>query len=243
MGSINKDLPIPLYHQVKNALLHAIEAGQWGANEQLPTEARLAEHYAVSKITVRQALQELAALGYIRREQGRGTFVSPPKFSVGPRELTSFTEEMREHGLAPVSRVLDQKVAPADAEVAAALEIPEGSPVLVLKRLRLAGGEPMGIQTAHIPVAMAPNLPEESFEDTSLYGVLQSKYGLQAAGARETYRAVAAGRADARLLGIPAGAPVFEAERVTVSRAGRPFEFVRSVMRGDRYRIVLNLVK
>ncbi len=101
----------------------------------------------------------------------------------------------------------------------------------------------MGVQTAHIPLAIAPGLPLESFDGVSLYSLLQLKFGVQPATARETYRALLADDADAALLQIPAGAPVFAAERITTSRAGRPFEFVRSVMRGDRYRIVLNLVK
>lgn len=243
MGALNKELPIPLYHQLKDALRKAIEAGKWKSDEQLPNEARLAEMFGVSKITVRQALQELAAMGYIRREQGRGTFVSSPGFFEGPRELTSFTDEMRAHNLEPASRVLEQTVAAADAELAASLEIAEGEPLFVLKRLRLAGHEPVGIQTAHIPLVLAPGLPEETFENVSLYGVLQRKYDVQPATARETYRAVLADRAYAELLGIPEGSPVFAAERVTASRAGKPFEYVRSIMRGDRYRIVLNLVR
>ncbi len=243
MGSVNKDLPIPLYHQLKDALLKAIEAGKWKSNEQLPNETRLAEYFGVSKITVRQALQELAAMGYIRREQGRGTFVSQPRFYEGPRELTSFTEEMQAHRLEPASRVLERLVAPADTAVAAALEIAEGEPVFILKRLRFAESEPMGVQTAHVPLALAPGLPEESFDNVSLYGLLQARYGIQPASARETYRAVVAGEADALMLQIAPGAALFAAERVTTSRAGKPFEFVRSIMRGDRYRIVLNLVK
>ena len=127
--------------------------------------------------------------------------------------------------------------------MAAALRIAEGDPVFVLKRLRLAEGEPMGIQTASIPLAVAPGLPNDSFENTSLYGLLQTRYHVQPVSARETYRATLAGETDALLLQIPPGAPVFAAERVTMSRAGTPFELVRSVMRGDRYRIVLNLVK
>jgi GntR family transcriptional regulator len=242
-GSVNKDLPVPLYHQLKDVLLKGIETGQWKSDEQLPNETRLAEHYGVSKITVRQALQELATMGYIRREQGRGTFVSQPKFYEGPRELMSFTEEMQSHKLAPASRVLERGVLPADPEVAGALGIAEGESVFVLKRLRLAEGEPMGIQTASIPLAIAPGLPNDSFENVSLYGLLQSRYHVHPANARETYRSTLVDESDAVLLQIPAGAPVLAAERVTFSRAGAPFEFVRSVMRGDRYRIVLNLVK
>jgi len=109
-----------------------------------------------------------------------------------------------------------------------------------LKRLRLADGEPMGVQTAHLPSALAPGLENESFEDRSLYDVLRSR-GLCPVRARETYIASVADHAAAKLLRISPGAPVFAAERITFLANGRPFEFVTSVMRGDRYNIVLDL--
>jgi GntR family transcriptional regulator len=243
MGTVNKDLPIPLYHQVKDLLLEAIEAGHWASDQQLPNESKLAELFGVSKITVRQALQELADLGYIRREQGRGTFVSKPKFGQGPRELMSFTEEMSRHRLSASSRLLEKSVTEADLAVAEHLQLRLHAPVLVLKRLRLANGEPMGIQTAHLPLDLAPGLADENFENISLYELLQRRYGMLAARSREQYFAMSADAESAVLLGIAAGAAVFGAERITYTKSGQPFEFTKSIMRGDRYSIVLNLVK
>ena len=240
-GALDKDLPVPLYHQLQNILKAEIEARKWHADEQLPNETKIAERFGVSKITVRQALQKLAELGYIRREHGRGTFVARRKFDEGPRELTSFTEEMRRHDLAASSRMLGQYVAAAEDRVADALLLPSQSPVYVLKRVRVAGGEPMAIQTAHVPAAFVPGL--ELGEHTSLYEVLQSQYHLHPARARETYFAAAAEAGEAELLGIAVGSPVFNVERVTLLPNERPFEFVRSVVRGDRYTIVLDLVK
>ena len=85
------------------------------ADDRLPTESELGQKFAVSKITVRQALKELADSGYVRREQGRGTFVERLQLKQGPRALSSFTEEMRRHGLRSGSRILRSEVAPADA--------------------------------------------------------------------------------------------------------------------------------
>jgi GntR family transcriptional regulator len=240
-GALDKDLPAPLYHQLQAVLKAEIESRKWRADEQLPNETRIAERFGVSKITVRQALQNLAEQGYIRREHGRGTFVARRKFDEGPRELTSFTEEMRRHDLAAASRVLAQFVVEADALVSDALLLPIGAPVFVLKRVRLAGGEPMSVQTAHIPAALVPGL--EIAAEMSLYEVLQSRYHLYAARARETYYAAAATMPAAELLGIPAGAPGFSVERVSLLPNARPVEFVQSTVRGDRYTIVLDLVK
>ena len=241
IGVLDKNLAIPLYHQLQNILKAEIETGRLRADERLPSEQELAERFQVSKITVRQALTELAQSGYIRREQGRGTFVARRKFDEGPRELTSFTEEMRRHSLSATSRILQQIEINADAHVADALRLSADSPVLSLKRLRLANGEPLSVQTAYIPAALVPGLRLD--DGMSLYEVLQRQYRLYPARARETYVAALADQATAELLDIPVGSPVFGVERVTFSLNEQPFEFVQSTVRGDRYAIVLELVK
>src|SRR5919106_116608 len=133
MSSVNRDLPVPLYHQIKTLVLQEIQTGQWQPDDQLPTEDELISRFQVSKVTIRQALRELASEGYIRREQGRGTFVERPTLEQGPRELTSFTDEMRRHGLRSASRVLDQGIVAAPPEVAATLVIASADPVFRLR--------------------------------------------------------------------------------------------------------------
>jgi len=241
VARLDKELPIPLYHQLKCALMNAIENGQLTPDQQLPNEAMLAEGFGVSKITVRQAMRELVDLGYVRRERGRGTFVSGFQPDAAPRQLTSFSEEMRRQRLAVGSRVIERFTTGSAGRVAEALNLRVGELVFVLKRLRLADGQPMGIQTAHIPLALAPGLAEENLENVSLYGVLREQYGLQPAKAWETCRAVPAEPIPAELLGVSPGSPLFAVERVTYLPSGKPFEFSRSVMRGDRYRMVLEL--
>jgi GntR family transcriptional regulator len=236
-----RDLPVPLYHQVKTALLREIEAGRWAPGDQLPTENALIEQFHVSKITVRQALAELAQMGYIRREQGRGTFAQRPPLEEGPRELTSFTGEMRGHGMAASSKVLQQGIIAAPLDVADSLFIARETPIFRLRRLRLAESEPMGLQTSFIPLHLAPGIDTLAFENASLYESLATHYALYAATARETHRAVRVGREEAGLLRVPPGSPVLAAERLTRLEDGRPLEYVQSIMRGDRYKIVLDL--
>jgi GntR family transcriptional regulator len=243
MHGLNRALPIPLYHQVKTAILREIEAGRWKPDDRLPTENDWMARFRVSKITVRQALHELADLGYIRREQGRGTFVQRPPLDEGPRDLTSFTAEMRSHGLTARSRVLEHGVVPAPLEVASALTIAPDAPVFRLRRLRLADDAPMGLQTAFIAMALVPGIDRLSFADASLYQVLAHRYSLHPAGARETHQAVLVTPDDALLLRVAAGSPALAAERMTSLADGRPLEYVRSMMRGDRYRIVLDLTR
>jgi GntR family transcriptional regulator len=238
---LKRGAPVPLYHQLKASILRDIEAGRWRAGDRLPTEDELIKRFQVSKITVRQALRELAQMGYIRREQGRGTFVQGPPLEEGPRELKSFTSEMRRHGFLATSRVLEQSVVAAPSEVAARLQIPEESTVFRLHRLRFADSEPMGLQTAYISMQLVPGIDELSFVDASLYEILGARYALFAASARETHQAVPVPEDVAALLRVPAGSPALAAERLAVLPDGRPLEFVQSIMRGDRYKIVLDL--
>ncbi|HEY7499539.1 MAG TPA: GntR family transcriptional regulator [Vicinamibacterales bacterium] len=243
MVILNRDLPVPLYYQVKTSILREIEAGRWRPDDQLPTEDELADRFRVSKITVRQALRELAQLGYIRREQGRGTFVQRPPLVEGPRELTSFTEEMRRQGVATSSEVLEQGIVAASSDVASMLAIGEDDAVFRLKRLRLADGDPMGVQTAYIPAVLVPGVSDLSFGTESLYDVLRAHYNLYPSSAHETHFAFGVGAEDAGLLRLAVGSPVMGAERVARLADGRALEYVRSVMRADRYKIVLDLVK
>jgi GntR family transcriptional regulator len=139
--------------------------------------------------------------------------------------------------------VLEQDVIEADADIAEKLRVTEGSQVMRLKRLRLADNEPMGIQTAYIPLALAPKLAEEDFTDASLYEAIERKYGLWPARAQETYVAVLMDRADAKLLKVADDSPALSAERVSYLTSGQPLELTYSIMRGDRYKIVLDLTR
>src|ERR1035441_7318215 len=125
-------------HQLKEILLREIRSGKLKPDDRLPSEDQVAASYGVSIITVRRTLTDLANAGYIRRERGRGTFVSRVTVEQGPRELTSFAHEMSKRGLRSSSRVLEQKVMQCDAEIAGQLQLEEGEEVFVLRRLRLA---------------------------------------------------------------------------------------------------------
>jgi len=241
--TLDKQLPIPLYRQLQSVILEGIQSGYWRASDRIPTESELARVYGVSKITVKQALHALAVSGYVRREQGRGTFVARTRLEQGPRELTSFTEEMRRHGIQGGARVLASGVIAADGHLAGVLSIPAGASVFVLKRLRFGDGVPVGIQKAHIPLDLAPGLPHEPMGNASLYETLWEKYGLEPVRARETHSAMVIAGEDAELLGVPPGSPALASERITYLEHGRPLEFVKAILRADRYRIVLNLAR
>lgn len=236
---VDRDRPEPLYHQVREDLRTRIDNGAWDIGEQIPTEDELCDLYQVSRITIRRAVSDLVDAGLLMRAHGRGTFVRNPRMIAGARGLTSFTREMQDLGLNPGSRLLDRAVIPAEGHIAEALQLTEGDDVTVLRRLRTGDGDPIGLQTAHLPVKRFPDLPKVELEG-SLYAHLERHYGLRPTEATETYRVTRAEGRDAELLDVADGACSFQVERLTFDREG-PFELVTSIMRGDRYEIRSNL--
>ncbi len=242
LGSVDRSKPAPLYHQLKCILLESIDDGRLKPKDKLQAESALARQYGVSKATVRQALTDLEREGYIIRIQGLGTFVAASRVDFGPSHLDSFTVQMGVRGMQPSSRVLEQGVIAAEGELAESIGIQPGSPLFRLRRIRLADGEPMGIQTSHVPLYLAPGLERRDFrKEQSLYAVLRDHHGLVPARAHETHSAVALDPHQARLLGTEPGAPALASRRLTFLESGTPMELVFSLMRGDRHRVVLEL--
>ena len=239
---LDRASPLPLYYQLREEIRRNIEVGRWKAGEQIPIEDDLCRMYGVSKATVRQALAVFESEGLLRRIQGKGTFVSTPRVEQGPVDLRGFTEEMRRHGMRASSRVLTRReIVPPD-RVAAALGIAPEETVIMIRRLRLADAEPMGIQTTYIPQSLCPSLLSDDVTD-SLYDLLEHKYRIALVRAVETHFATRIGRREATLLGVPTGSAAIAAERVTYGSGDRPVEFVNSIMRGDRYKITLALLR
>src|ERR687887_90365 len=126
---------------------------QLAIGEAIPSERQLSSDLGVSRLTVRAALDELVREGYLVRRRGAGTFVSEPKIAQ-ELTMTSFTEDMRRRGLVPASRTLDLRIVPAGAHLGRLLRVSPSEPVLAVKRLRLADGETMAIETLHVREAL-----------------------------------------------------------------------------------------
>ncbi len=208
--------------------------------EPLPAERDLARDLGVARMTLRRAVDGMVADALLVRRQGAGTFVAPTK--VAHRlAANSFSADMRARGLRPGSRTLTASNSPAGVMLAALLEVPPGSPVLHVRRLRLADGEPMAVEDLHVPADLVPGLTGADLEDRSYYELLAERYGHRIASGTQTAEAALTTPEDAEVLGVPAGAPAFCFERTCRVDGGRVAEFVRSVYRGDRYRIMVDI--
>ncbi|TCP56618.1 GntR family transcriptional regulator [Tamaricihabitans halophyticus] len=228
----------PKYWRLKRHLVELIATLTPGS--PIPTERALASAFDVSRTTVRQALADLTVEGRLHRVQGKGTFVAKPK--VAQRlQLSSYTEDMRAQGKRPSSRLLDIAEEPAEGELAKLLGVRNGAKMLRMRRLRLADGEPMAIETSHLPSGRFRGLRKYVSAGGSLYEVLREQFGVQMGHAEETIETALAGPEEAELLGADVGMPTLLLSRHSFAVGGKPVEWVRSVYRGDRYKFVTTL--
>ena len=228
--------PVPRYHQLKEILQQRIRSGEFQPGDQFPTEERLCQEYELSRGTVRRAINILVDEGWLRREQGRGTFVTPPSLTPVFFRLADFAEDMRARGLEPGTRVLKLHVIPASKEVAARLELTPGEEVIESARLRLASGQPMAYEVRYLAYRLCPQLLEEDLEQESVHSLLIDKYNIPLIRACHTVEARVLSEEEARLLEVEPGSAGFFVDRVTYTTHDRPVTWYRTLYRGDEYR-------
>lgn len=221
------------YLYLRDSLLDLIEGLEPG--EPLPPERTLAADLGASRMTVRKAIDELVALGRVVRRHGAGTFVAAKVEQA--LSATSFTEDMRARGMEPGSKDLGSDVVPAGAALGRRLEISPAEPILRARRLRLADGLPMAIEVLHVPTALAPGLTGDDLVGRSFYATLRERYDLVIAEGTQVLEATVTDPEESADLQVPLHTPAFLFERRSCDQHGRVVEFVRSVYRGDRYRI------
>jgi GntR family transcriptional regulator len=234
---INKNSPVPIYHQLEEYIKRQIENGILQEEAIIPSEREYAETFQISRMTVRQAINNLVSLGYLMRQKGRGTFVNKKKVEQELQGMTSFTEDMLSRGMKPSSSLLSFQIIPAENKIALGLRIDENKSVYKIKRIRLADGAPMALETAYIPVEIVPGLTEEN-SNLSLYQYIEENLSLSISEATQEIEASIAGSLDAKPLAINEGDPVLLIERISYLENGTPFELVKSTFRADRYRFV-----
>jgi GntR family transcriptional regulator len=224
--------------QTRDRVLELIERVDMG--ESIPSERQLSADLGVSRLTLRAAVDELVREGYLVRRRGSGTFVSQPKIAQ-ELTMTSFSEDMRRRGMRPGSRTLSLTTTLAGARLGRLLNVSPSEPVVVAKRLRLADGEPMAIETLHVRDSLVPGLAKKDLDQTSFYELLDTRYGVQIASGIQTIEPTVTGEEESAALGVPLHSPAFLFERTSFAEDGRTVEFVLSIYRGDRYRLVTEL--
>jgi GntR family transcriptional regulator len=249
MQPLDRNGSIPLVYQLGEAIREKIVRGEYAVGQPIPTEDQLEKCYGVSRTTVRLALAKLVNEGYIRRQQGKGTYVNPQGLVTkgNPKPLSrdmfgvkSTTQIIQSAGMKVRTDVLHFSQELPSQDVAEKLGIKEKDPVLHFERLRYANERPLVLEKSWIPAAECPNLQREDVKG-SLYLVLFQKYRHHIAAAHQSLRAVLATEPDTRILGLQIGEPVMLVRGVTYLQDGRAIELQESHFRAESIEFIIEL--
>ena len=220
----------PLYQQIKGLITQGLEQGEWKPGDMIPSEIELAARYKVSQGTVRKAIDELAAENLLLRRQGKGTFVAT---HIEARTQFRFLRLTPNEGEPryPESTILECRRVRAPAEIARALELKAGEPVITIKRVLAFEGVPCVLDELWLPGAVFKGLSAERLNESKapLYSLFENEFGTKMIRADEKIRAVAAEPAVAELLRVAPGTPLLSVERLSFTYGDKPVELRRGL--------------
>ena len=240
--SLQKDTPVPLYYQIKKSILKAIQDGRLKGGDMLPSELEFCDQCGVSRPTIRQALSELVADGYLYRMKGRGTFISIPKIEDRfLNKLQSFNQEMQQKGLRPSTKVLKICEISGKEAINEKLGLAPEDSLIYLERLRYANDEPIVYLETYLPYETCKGLLDENLEELSLYGLLQQRHGLHVVRVMREIEAINASAREASLLGISKNKALCLVRTVAYAERDVPVEYSVARYRGDRNKFSVEL--
>lgn len=224
--------PQPLYQQLRDRLRVKLIDG-WPSDRPIPSERHLMQITGLSRMTVRQAIADLVTEGFLRRDQGRGTFIADSRIMRLLTGHSSFRDVVQRQGSIPSTKVVRKGIATANAFQAMLLQVEPGEALYDLVRLRLIDGEPVMLDYTHVPFRICPNLLNADLTG-SLYEVLTHSCGVPPQLSSDTVEAVAAEGEVARLLEVPEGTPLLLMRRLAKTVDNLPVEITDEYVRPDR---------
>ena len=233
---------LPHYLRVYELLRRRIEQREYVVGSFLPPEPELGRLLAVSRTTVRKAIEMLIGDGFLVVRRGRGTEIRDSRAIQKLNFVTSFSETLREQGFEVSYRRLSVGEAVASPQLAKALEVEEGGRLIHVHRLALANGKPIALMDNYLVPEVAPGIEAKADRIGSLYAFLEAEYGLLIEAATDTISARAATREEGRQLNIPASSPLLLVRRLTWARGG-PIEWAELHIEASRYEYAAHTVQ
>ncbi|MDT8902619.1 phosphonate metabolism transcriptional regulator PhnF [Anaeroselena agilis] len=232
---IERESGIPYYWQLMEIIRRQIVNGRLKEGQRIPSEIELSSAYRVNRHTVRQAIGELCRSGELYKQRGRGTFVAKPpvdlfEYRLSPK--TSFTDDIREAGKTPDSRLLAWREVTAPVHVAEALGLAADERVFALDIRRLVNRQPFLFSKVFLSAARLPGLAGFIDKFRSLPAIYDA-YGLSPRRVKSVFRASFPEQEEAVALDIPGNLPVLKVESVLKSQDGVLIEYSVSCYRSD----------
>ena len=232
---LDESLPVTLQYQLRSKLHEKIENRFWSPGSQIPSERELCDEYGVSRITVREVLKELVQEGYLVRKQGKGTFVSLPKFVNELSSNYSLSHEIEKEGLSSDFQLLSFRKCSPTSALKQIFGISDTDSVYEITRLRLIGSELFAWERAYTPCSLMEGADEKQLEKEGLYFTIFRCSGLMAEEAEVESEAVNCPADIAKLLQLKKNTAVLHLTRVTTAQ-NRPVEYCESYIRSDTYK-------
>lgn len=229
---INKKSPIPVYYQLKNIILKKIGEGEYAPGSLIPSERDLGESLNISRMTVRQALNQLVSEGVLYREKGKGTFVSKGK--IQQNNIMSFSDTVRQKGLMPSTEIIAFQKELERYDIKEILEIGRDEVIYVIKRLRLANDLPIAIEEAFIPEKYCPGLEDFDLK-SSLYRIIKEQYSYTVNYIDNTIEASRPTKEEKELLKVNASLPILRINGISYTETGLKLFYEKDVYRSDEY--------
>ena len=232
---LNRQPGVALHHQISTMIEDMVASGRLRDGDQLPTEEDLRTQYGVSRVTVRRALQSLEARGLLKRQRGRGTYLSVPFASAPlPMPMNAFLEAMAERRSCSTPSVKEFGFVAAPLDVATALQLEEGTVVLKVVRVRVTGRTPILHSVVYLTEDVGRRFTKADFGRAALTELLQAE-GIRYDRIEMVTRATLADVSLAKLLDVAIGSALVDVMRIGYDKKGRPFEF--QILRGpsDRF--------
>lgn len=236
----HRQQPLPLYAQIKGVLREEICNGSLRQHERIPSESELGKRYGVSRITVRRALSDLENERLIFKVAGKGAFVAKPHPFQKTERLQGFGEAMQSLGITVLNRVVSVNTAVAPAKVAERLQVPEGSPLTEIRRVRYADGKPISFDMTYVRRVLGERLAREDLVTRDIFLIIENDYATPLDHADLVVEADVADETLAGQLGVAVGAPVLRVERLVWTKDGQAIDFEYIYYRGDSFRFELH---
>lgn len=242
---LENDIAIPLYSQLKDRIISAINNDELKYGEKIPTEIEIMEKYNVSRITVRRAIEELVAEGYLIKKQGKGTFVIKNKierkltYSYKNTQPISFTKELELNNIIPGAKIIDLKVIEPIEEFNKLLQIPLNDKLIYMKRLRLANNIPTAIEINYFPYSNFKELLNKDLSN-SLYKILEDDFKVfPTKNLSLELEVVKADDEQSKLLNVPISEPLFSFFGVTADNYNTPIHIAKRYIVASKYKFSL----
>ena len=235
--TLNRNSAVPLYLQLADELRSKILSGEWQPEQRIPSENELNQIYSISRMTIRQVLGKLVDEGLVFRVHGKGTFVAQPKIATRSPSYHGVREQLEQQGYSTRTEMLNSGELEADVRLARELDVPVGTPLSMVERLRYAGDTPISLHKSYVPMPLAPGLLSHDLAEKQLCQVLARDYGLDMAYVHESLESLNPSPAELSALRVRRGIPLLLLEQRIRDASHRLFEYTRIKFRGDRVRL------